>query len=112
MVNYVSQYMPDVSAYTSPLHAMGRQKLWQWLPLHDKCFEMIKVLACRAPVLKPIDYDRAIKDGKNIFLVTDASISGVGAYYGQGKDWKTCRLAGFTSGKHHFYKCLWLSRNS
>jgi hypothetical protein len=99
MVNYVSQYLPEVSAYTSPLHAMGKQKFFQWLPLHEKSFEMIKALTCKAPVLKPIDYDRAVKEDEKIFLITDASVSGVGAYYGQGKEWRTCRPAGFMSKK-------------
>jgi hypothetical protein len=99
LVNYVAHYLPDVSAYTSALHAMSRQKSFQWLPIHEKSFSMIKDMTCKAPILKPIDYEQAVRDGEKIFLITDASITGIGAYYGQGKDWKSCRPAAFLSKK-------------
>jgi hypothetical protein len=60
---------------------------------------MVKELTCKVPVLKPIDYEIAGENGEKIFLITDASIAGVGAYYGQGKDWKPCRPAAFRSEK-------------
>ena len=40
MINYLSQFMPDISAFTSPLSSMSRMKVWRWTPLHDKCFEI------------------------------------------------------------------------
>ena len=94
MINYLSQFMPDVSAFTSPLSGMSRMRVWRWTPLHDKCFDSLKVMACRSPILKPIDYERAQQNGESIFLICDASVSGVGSYYGQGHDWETCRPAG------------------
>ena len=99
LVNYIAQFMPNVSNYTSPLSAISKLKTFQWTALHERCFEMIKQLACRSPVLTPIDYPRAIREGEEIFLICDASTVGVGAYYGQGKNWKTCRPAGFLSKK-------------
>ena len=99
MVNYLSQFMPDVSAFTSPLSGMSRMKVWTWGPLHEKCFASLKSIACKSPILKPIDYDRAKECGEFIYLVCDASISGVGSYYGQGVDWQSCRPAGFLSKK-------------
>ena len=44
-----------------------------------------------------------------MFLITDASVSGVGAYYGQGKDWKTCRPAGFMSKKFSLAQCSYFT---
>ena len=99
MINYLSQFMPDVSVFTSPLSGMSRMKVWRWTPLHEKCFENLKVMACRSPILRPIDYERAQQNGEFIFLICDASISGIGSYYGQGRDWETCRPAGFLSKK-------------
>ena len=99
MVNYLSQFMPDVSAFTSPLSGMSRMKVWIWGPLHEKCFASLKSIACKSPILKPIDYGRARECGENIYLVCDASVAGVGSYYGQGSDWQTCRPAGFLSKK-------------
>ena len=99
MVNYLAQFMPDISAYTSPLSGMSRMRLWTWGPLHKKCFASLKSIACKSPILRPIDCDRAKECGENIYLICDASIAGVGAFYGQGVDWQTCRPAGFLSKK-------------
>lgn len=96
LVNYLSAFMPNVSAYTSPLSEMEHnERAFVWRPLHQKCFDMIKALVCKAPILKPIDP----KVDKPIWLICDASIHGVGALYGQGDEWKTCRPAGFHSRK-------------
>jgi hypothetical protein len=97
MINYLSQFMPDVSAFTSPLSGISRMGVWCWTPLHKKCFEMLKVMACKSPILKPIDYERTKPNGEYIFLVCDASISGIGSYYGQGREWETCHPARFLS---------------
>ena len=99
MVNYLSQFMPDISAYTSPLSTMSRMKHWNWGPLHEKCFVSLKSIACKSPILKPIDYKRAKQIGEYIFLICDASIAGIGSYYGQGTEWRTCRPAAFLSKK-------------
>ncbi|KAL1936849.1 hypothetical protein VTO73DRAFT_6918 [Trametes versicolor] len=96
LVNYLAHFMPDVTAYTSPLSAMVRNdQPFVWRTLHDKCFEAIKALACKVPILKPIDP----RLPEPIWLICDASIYGIGAVYGQGKDWQTCRPAGFLSKK-------------
>ena len=98
LVNYVSQFMPDISAYTSPLMGMSSQLTYRWNPFHQKCFDSIKVMATKSPILKPIDPSE-VNDRNKIFLVCDASPYGIGAYYGQGEDWRTCRPAGFLSKK-------------
>ena len=76
LVQYLAHFMPNVSAYTSPLSGMTRNgQPFAWRPLHDKCFEQIKVLACKTPILRPIN-----PDGSDpIWVITDASTSGVGA---------------------------------
>ena len=51
--------MPDVMAYTMPLSgAAHNNRAFQWSPLLDKCFESIKALATKAPILKPVDFNR------------------------------------------------------
>src|SRR6266481_4874454 len=65
------------------------------MPLLTKCFESIKTLACKAPILKPINP----KYPDLIWVICNGSRSGVGAIYGQGPDWQTCCLAGFLSKK-------------
>ena len=96
LVQYIAHFMPDVSAYTTPLANAGRNhRPFQWIPLLDKCFESIKNLACKTPILKPINP----KLDTPIWVVTDGSKSGVGAYYGQGETWQNCQPAGFLSKK-------------
>ena len=69
--------------------------LFLWKPMHQVCMDNIKVLACKVPILCPID-----PSGDNpIWVICDASASGIGAAYGQGPDWKSCRPAGFMSKK-------------
>lgn len=96
LVQYLAQFMPDVSAYTGPLAEITRNgHTFEWKPIHEKCFRMIKTLACKVPILRPID---AGKD-EPIWVICDASLYGVGAVYGQGKEWHSCRPAGFMSKK-------------
>ena len=46
LVQYLAHYMPDVTAYTSPLTTCVRNgRQFVWTPLYDKCFESIKALA-------------------------------------------------------------------
>jgi hypothetical protein len=90
------QFIPDLATYAGPLLALcSEKKPFSWWPLHDRCFEMIKALACKMPVIRPIDPSM----GEPIWLICDALATGVGAMYGQGGDWKTCRPAGFMSQK-------------
>ncbi|KAL7278559.1 hypothetical protein ACG7TL_007558 [Trametes sanguinea] len=74
---------------------LSRKKPFVWRKLHDKCFEEIKALACKVPILKPIDHAK----NEPIWLICDASVYGLGALYGQGLNWQTCRPAGFLSKK-------------
>ena len=96
MIEYIARFLPKVAAFTTPLSGMcanGRPFIWR--AHHEKCFKEIKRLACMAPVLRPIDH----KDPNPIWVMCDACPGGVGAYYGQGKEWKTCQPAGFMSKK-------------
>ena len=96
LVQYVQHFMPNVSIFTAPLSAITRNgHEFMWRPLHDKCFAEIKALVVKTPILKPINPE--IEDP--IWVICDASASGVGALYGQGKCWENCRPAGFMSRK-------------
>lgn len=96
LVQYLAHFMPDVSAFTGPLAEITRNgHSFMWKPLHQKCFEMIKTLACKVPILRPID----ARVDEPIWVICDASLYGVGAVYGQGPEWHTCRPAGFMSKK-------------
>ena len=88
--------MPNVSVFMGPLSSMTKNgHTFLWKPLHQKCFEEIKALVCRTPILCPI-YQ---KNPDPIWVVCDTSTFGVGAMYRQGSDWTNCHPAGFMSRK-------------
>lgn len=68
---------------------------FHWIPIHQRRFEMIRQVCCKAPILKPIDP----RKDEPIWVICDASKMGVGAIYGQGRTWNTCRPAGIMSKK-------------
>jgi hypothetical protein len=96
LVQYLQHFLPNVATFTAPLSSMTQNgHEFMWRPVHEKAFQEIKALASRTPILKPIDPTSS----EPIWVVCDASTSGVGAFYGQGPKWETCRPAGFMSKK-------------
>ena len=95
-VQYLAHFMPDVSVYTSPLATIQKNgHLFLWKPMHQVCMNNIKVVACKVPILCPIDPS----GDEPIWVICDASVSGIGAVYRQGPDWQSCRPTGFMSKK-------------
>jgi RNase H-like domain found in reverse transcriptase/Reverse transcriptase (RNA-dependent DNA polymerase)/Integrase zinc binding domain/Chromo (CHRromatin Organisation MOdifier) domain/Retrotransposon gag protein/Integrase core domain len=100
MVNYLAQfdYIPGLADHSSILTNLTRKGVpFKWSAKHESAFRTIKRLASVAQLLQRIDYD----SDDPIFLVADASNSGVGGYVAQGKDWKTARPIGFYSRQYH-----------
>jgi len=96
LVNYIRNFLPDITVYTGPLLAMTQNGApFHWRPLHQVCFDMIKQICDKAPVIKPIEPSTK----EPIWLICDASKSGVGTMYGQGPTWQNCCPAGFMSKK-------------
>jgi RNase H-like domain found in reverse transcriptase len=86
----------QMSAHIQPLAGCVRPNHpFEWTPLLDKCLQSIKALACKVPILRPVDP----KNPDPIWVITDDSKSGISAVYGQGPEWQTCRPAGFLSKK-------------
>jgi hypothetical protein len=96
LVNYVANFLPDVTAYTAPLQAMTQNgtSFW-WRPIHERCFQMVKRICYKMPVIRPLNYN----SDEDVWVICDASKTGVGAMYGQGPTWDQCRPAGFMSKK-------------
>ena len=87
LVNYVGNFLSNVMAYTGPLLSITQDgSPFYWWPIHQCCFNMIKHICCKTPIIRPIDS----KADKHIWLICDASKSGVGAMYGQGPSWQKC----------------------
>ena len=97
MVNYLANFLPDITYYTGPLLAMTQNGTpFHWRPIHQRCFDMIKRICCKTPIIAPIDPKQ---QDQPIWLICDASKSGIGAMYGQGHTWQKCHPAGFMSKK-------------
>ena len=57
--------------------------------MHQVCVDNIKALACKVPILHPIDPS----NDELIWVIFDASVSGIGAVYRQGLNWlQICRI--------------------
>jgi len=94
LINYIAELIPRLAKHSSVLSVLTRKgKEFKWESKHQEAFDTIKLLAKSTPVCRPIDYDNP----DLIFIVADASNWAVGRYYGQGKDYKTMRPAGFHS---------------
>lgn len=97
--------MPNLAAFMGLLSSITRNnQSFEWCLIHLKCFDEIKVLACKMPILRPIDPCNP----DTIWVITDASTLGVGAVYWQGPEWNNCRPAGFmlkkfTPAQHSYY---------
>jgi hypothetical protein len=63
---------------------------FDWCPIHSACFDNIKALTAKTVVFN---------SSEPIWVICDASVSGVGAMYGQGPTWQQCKPAGFMSKK-------------
>ncbi|EEB91051.1 hypothetical protein MPER_10660 [Moniliophthora perniciosa FA553] len=98
VVNYLATYLPGVASFTSPLSDMSKNKQpFLWRPIHNACMQNIQDLCCEGniPVLRPINP----KIDEPIWVICDASVSGIGAMYGQGPIWQKCPSAGIMSKK-------------
>ena len=70
LVQYLALYMPDITAYTTPLSGSAQNnQTFQWTLLLDKCFQSIKAIAMRLPILMPLDFNR----NEPVWVITDGS---------------------------------------
>ncbi len=96
LINYVANFLSNISMYTSPLQGMTQNGApFHWKPVHQRCFDMIKHVCCKTPVIRPINS----KSEDPIWVVCNTSKTGIGVIYSQGPTWNSCRPAGFMSKK-------------
>ena len=95
MVNYITQFMPHAASITAPLTELTGDAEWLWTDLQEAAFLAVKRAADKHKVLRPIDYNKR----DMIWLFTDASPTGTGAWIGQGPTRDAARPAAFHSRK-------------
>jgi len=95
MVNYISQFIPHIATITAPLTELSGNAEWLWTDLQEAAFKAVKRAADKHKVLRPIDYNQP----DIIWLFTDASPTGKGAWIGQGPTKDAARPAAFQRRK-------------
>jgi len=80
MVNYISQFIPHIATITAPLTELSGNAKLLLTDLQEAAFEAVKQAADKHKVLRPIDYNKP----DMIWLFTNASPTGTGAWIGQG----------------------------
>jgi len=95
VVNYISQFIPHLTSITAPLTSLTGTEEFVWTATHDHGMDNIKRAAARNQIMKPIDHESALP----IWLITDASDTGVGAWVVQRETVDTARPAALHSRK-------------
>ncbi|KAI5748437.1 hypothetical protein M8J77_025507 [Diaphorina citri] len=73
MVNFVRDFVPNMSDLTAPLRLLLKKNIaWHWSVQQQSAFDKLKVLLCNSPVLKNFDCNL------DVTIQTDASKDGMG----------------------------------
>ncbi|KAE8217608.1 hypothetical protein CF319_g8343 [Tilletia indica] len=110
MVNYLSDRMPEVALLTAPLSEIATQGArFLMTPMRQEAFRQVKALVSRTVALSPISAALAKSDDPSgrVWVVADASVSGVGGWVGQGELHDSMRPAGFFSKKYNSAQANW-----
>jgi len=97
MVNYIWQFIAPIAIVTIivPLTDVCGNAKWLWTNLKEAAFEAVRQAAGKHTVLRAIDYNKS----EMIWLFTDTSRTGTGAWIGQGPTRDPARPAAFHSTK-------------
>jgi len=74
---YYREFSHDYANIASPLESCRNDRVIEWDVEKEKAFEDLKALFTRNLLLRHLDWNKAL------FLVTDASLAGIGAWLGQ-----------------------------
>jgi hypothetical protein len=80
VINYVAPHLFHTSTVLAPLTGLTGKVEWRWDALHDRAFDQIKDLCRKNVPLTPINYDKVKSGEHKVFLITDASRVGAGAF--------------------------------
>jgi len=95
VVNYINQFIPHLVSIIAPLTSLTGTEEFVWTATHDHAIDNVKRAAAHNQIMKPIDHESALP----IWLITDASDTGVGAWIRQGETANTARPAALHSRK-------------
>jgi len=95
VVIYHAQFLLHLATARAPLSDLLSQNEFEWRPLHEEAFQQVKHLAKNITTLRPIEY----QSHHPIYLFTDASKVGAGAWIAQGPSPEKAHPAVFHSRK-------------
>ena len=79
MINYLAQFIPNLSATTAPLRELLKKEAdWSWQPVHAAALKQLKRILCSKPVLT------FFNTSEPVTVQCDASSYGLGACLLQG----------------------------
>ena len=93
---YHAQFLPHLATTTAPLSDLISQDVFEWRPLHEEVFQQVKPVAKETILLRPITYEQVAYP---VYLITDASKVGAGAWVGQGPSPEKAYPAAFHNRK-------------
>ena len=101
LVNYIMNQVPLLSIKSASLSNLTHlDEKWRWGPVEMASFQSVKQAVENHLVLKPIDWVAASSNpNMKVFVVCDASSSGVGAVLGQGPSWNRIVIADMWSSR-------------
>ena len=95
MVNDISQVIPHITTIAAPLTELSGNAEWLCTDLQEAAFGAVNQAADKHKVFRPIDYNKP----DMIWLLTDASPTGTGAWICQGPTRDAARATAFLSRK-------------
>jgi hypothetical protein len=92
LVNYIAPHLPHAATLLSQLTELtGSTNEWEWLPMHEHAFKNLKRMCDESKALKALNYEQIKKGRVNVFLVTDASKVGTGAFICHGHKYEDAK---------------------
>ena len=91
VVNYISPHLPHYATISSPLTELTGNVDWRWDTLHQTTFDTIKRACENSISTTPINYQDVAERKEKVFLITDVSRVGVGAFLCHGPDLESAK---------------------
>jgi hypothetical protein len=91
---YLTDHLPFANAVAAPLHQLLHADRWEWTATHEEAFRRMKELVEGHYVLHAIDLS---SEGEKLWVITDASLVGIGGWIAQGPTIETAKPVAFHS---------------
>jgi RNase H-like domain found in reverse transcriptase/Integrase zinc binding domain/Retrotransposon gag protein/Retroviral aspartyl protease/Reverse transcriptase (RNA-dependent DNA polymerase)/Chromo (CHRromatin Organisation MOdifier) domain/Zinc knuckle len=94
MFNWLTEHLPFAADLSSPLNQLYHSGRWEWTETHEIAFTKMKELVAGHEVLTPLDF---AEGAEPVWVITDASLVGIGGWIAQGPTLETAKPAVYHS---------------